>query len=487
MADNDTSQLEVAQEVAPEGKSSSKAVAFLLLLLIAAAIWFFYNIITGDDTQRADNAPVDSRFLNVNESQKGTERDNAVLGEVDEAFNVSGATSMGVFIKIEQELESYKQEDRREKTKQRQENEQLQREVKQLSNDLTKLKSQLVKAIDDQNYNRSLNRRRGTDDGPVNADFPDMPFDEEGGDEFTEQADAFPYFSLRKGVTAGEAADETFDIVTDAVSNPFADESSADIIQPKKEDQNIIEKVVEFELEEDKPEEFITRRVPAFSWANVTTLHGVSCPTDTHTEILANIFPAGGLPVIVPIQGVFNGPEGAQHDLRGAHLFGFCFGQEGQRPTAYIKIERLSYIGPDGEAKLVNVNGYVADRRDNRAGIAGILETNKVKNVLLSATAGGIAGAAGVSNLGNFNQTQTSDGKILSTLKDGRTTNALGGSFLDGGLNKTAELIASYGERQISLVHVSASTPVTFYLTQEVEYLDDNTEATEDYYDEPLL
>lgn len=139
--------------------------------------------------------------------------------------------------------------------------------------------------------------------------------------------------------------------------------------------------------------------VPAYSFVSAELLHGVACPIGGAQPGVDSSIP--GQPTVLPIRGVFKGPNGDIVDLGTAHLFGFCYGRitktNGSKELegrGEIKVEYISYWDNYGKPQHISVQGYIVSETDHHKGIAGVVDRVKRSYLAEQSTAAGMAAAA---------------------------------------------------------------------------------------------
>ncbi|KQW19838.1 MULTISPECIES: hypothetical protein [Pseudomonas] len=140
--------------------------------------------------------------------------------------------------------------------------------------------------------------------------------------------------------------------------------------------------------------------IPAFSFVEVTTLHGVACPIGANspgakqTEIPAR-------PVVLPVRGIFRGPNGSSVDVGSIHLMALCSGRRTSSSSAgraNIRVEQMSYWDEAGDSQMAASTGYIVDTRDNEQDVYGRLDKASGRTLALeSMAAAGAAFAAALS------------------------------------------------------------------------------------------
>ncbi|WGK63523.1 conjugal transfer protein TraB (plasmid) [Halopseudomonas sp. SMJS2] len=194
---------------------------------------------------------------------------------------------------------------------------------------------------------------------------------------------------------------------------------------------------------EVKPE---TLTVPAFSFVEVTTLHGVACPVGANSPGASSASNIPARPVVIPVRGVFRGPNGAMHDLGNVHLMGLCSGirtSSGSHGRATVRVEQMSYWDAAGGARMAGTTGYIVDTRDNEQGVYGRLDKASGRTLALQSMAAAAAAFSSTLSQAEFsNQT--------SVTPDGTTSNnsVLTGNATQAGVQQgVAALFTKIGQR----------------------------------------
>nr|WP_152740706.1 conjugal transfer protein TraB [Pseudomonas sp. MWU12-2323] len=146
--------------------------------------------------------------------------------------------------------------------------------------------------------------------------------------------------------------------------------------------------------------------IPAFSFVEVTTLHGVRCPIGANSPGVKTEIPAR--PVVLPVRGIFRGPNGASVDVGTINLMGLCSGRRTSSSNsgrATIRVEQMSYWDEGGDAQMSASTGYIVDTRDNEQDVYGRLDQASGRTLALeSAAAAGAAFATALSQSQYTNQ-----------------------------------------------------------------------------------
>ncbi len=134
--------------------------------------------------------------------------------------------------------------------------------------------------------------------------------------------------------------------------------------------------------------------IPAFSFVEVTTLHGVACPIGANSPgAKQSEIPAR--PIVLPVRGIFRGPNGKSVDVGSIHLMGLCAGRRTSSSSAgraTIRVEQMSYWDEGGDSQMSPSTGYIVDTRDNEQDVYGRLDKASGRTLALESMAA--AGAA---------------------------------------------------------------------------------------------
>nr|WP_192963354.1 conjugal transfer protein TraB [Pseudomonas fluorescens]CEK42162.1 hypothetical protein PQBR57_0209 [Pseudomonas fluorescens SBW25] len=117
--------------------------------------------------------------------------------------------------------------------------------------------------------------------------------------------------------------------------------------------------------------------IPAFSFVEVTTLHGVACPIGANSPNSKSQSEIPARPIVLPVRGVFRGPNGATVDVGNIHLMGLCSGRRTSSENsgrATIRVEQMSYWDEGGDSQMSRSPGYIVDSRDNEQDVYGRLD-----------------------------------------------------------------------------------------------------------------
>lgn len=148
--------------------------------------------------------------------------------------------------------------------------------------------------------------------------------------------------------------------------------------------------------------------IPAFSFVEVTTLHGVRCPVGANSPGQKTEIPAR--PVVLPVRGIFKGPNGASVDVGTINLMGLCSGRRtssSDSGRATIRVEQMSYWDEGGDSQMSASTGYIVDTRDNEQDVYGRLDKASGRTLALESMAA--AGAAFASALSQSEYTTQSN------------------------------------------------------------------------------
>lgn len=155
------------------------------------------------------------------------------------------------------------------------------------------------------------------------------------------------------------------------------------------------------------------QEVPAFSYVEVTTLHGVNCPVGANQPGASGEGNALAKPVVLPARGIFRGPNGAEHDLGTVHFMGLCSGNRIDSSTtgrATIRVERISYWDEGGKPQYESALGYIVDTRDNQMDVYGRLIKVSGRQLAKESFAAGLAAVATGFSQAEYSTNSSMDG-----------------------------------------------------------------------------
>jgi hypothetical protein len=183
--------------------------------------------------------------------------------------------------------------------------------------------------------------------------------------------------------------------------------------------------------------------IPAFSFVEVTTLHGVACPVGASSPGSQTEIPAR--PVVLPVRGIFRGPNGSSVDVGNIHLMGLCSGRRTSSSNtgrATVRVEQMSYWDSSGGAQMEPSTGYIVDTRDNEQDVYGRLEKVSGRTLALQSAAAAAAAASAAVAQGEYT-TQNSLDSNGSTSTSQLTGNAGKAAVSQG----VATLFTQIGDR----------------------------------------
>lgn len=226
--------------------------------------------------------------------------------------------------------------------------------------------------------------------------------------------------------------------------------------------------------------------LPAYSYADLRTLHGVTCPVRTSATGSLGLSDKPA-PVTLPVVGPFRGPQGVEYQTGSIHLFGFCEGMDRLRPTGMIKVEGLSLVRADGSNFTVQINGYVIDARDNDLGVRGTKESVKGEQLALSMGASGVAAVGDVFKQSAFDQVETQGGNIRQILQKGNIGDAIGGALIADSAKELARFFRQYADTLFDVIAIPGGTPLKLIIEQPIQIPVDETGVSETSDGRPLL
>lgn len=214
--------------------------------------------------------------------------------------------------------------------------------------------------------------------------------------------------------------------------------------------------------------------IPAFSFVEVTTLHGVACPiganspnSNTQSEIPAR-------PIVLPVRGIFRGPNGSSVDIGNIHLMGLCAGRRTSSSTAgraTIRVEQMSYWDEGGDAQMSASTGYIVDTRDNEQDVYGRLDKASGRTLALeSAAAAGAAFASALSQSEYTTQSNLNNQGGASTVQQltGDATKAATTQGIAAIFGKIAERFQQEANAAIDTVVVEPGIRLRFVTDQPI-------------------
>lgn len=365
----------------------------------------------------------------------------------------------------------------------RQQSEAAKREIQSTKNQLSREIQGVAESVERVMQERVRGDRlsgRGVQDTTIEGrgefgDFGDFEDDGEldGEGQRAKEPEAFPFRPLGKAKRppeGEEGANAEFTSLNRSSRQPEPAEAPA----PSRDN------------DDDDLEEVEMTEIPAYSFTDLTLMHGVSCPVRTSLMEGAGIG-AQPAPIVMPITGEFRGPQGKRVDIGRPHLLGFCEGVDRQRPTALIKVEGLSYVNADGSNLVVPVSGYVIDVRDNDLGVRGTKESVKGAQLALSVVANTASAVGNVFGQSAFDEVETQGGNIRSLLQPGQVGRAAAGSALQGASEELAQIFRKAAEERFDVIHAEGGTPVKFITEETIEIPRQSSEHEDRRNAKPLL
>lgn len=216
--------------------------------------------------------------------------------------------------------------------------------------------------------------------------------------------------------------------------------------------------------------------VPAFSFVEVTTLHGVACPIGANAPGTSEDGKIPARPVVLPVRGIFKGPNGAQKDLGTIHLMGLCSGNRNSSSNtgrATIRIEQLSYWDDTGGAQTVAATGYIVDTRDNEQDVYGRLDKASGRTLALQSAAAAAAAFASTLSQSEFTTNSTLERGISSTTRQltGDSTKAAVNEGIAAMFQKISERFEREANAAVDTVIVEPGIKLRFVTDQTFHVL----------------
>ncbi|MBF6043493.1 conjugal transfer protein TraB [Pseudomonas sp. ChxA] len=216
-----------------------------------------------------------------------------------------------------------------------------------------------------------------------------------------------------------------------------------------------------------------TYTVEAFSFVEVTTLHGVSCPIGANAPGASDSSKIPARPVVLPVHGIFHGPNGVERDIGTAHLMGLCSGRRTSSSStgrALIRIEQLSYWDASGGAQMVAATGYVVDMRDNEQDVYGRLDKASGRTLALQAASAAAAAYATTLSSAEFtNTSSTQNGTSSATSQlTGDATKAAVAQGIGSMFQKISERFEAEADAAVDTIQVEPGIRLRFVTDQPI-------------------
>lgn len=210
--------------------------------------------------------------------------------------------------------------------------------------------------------------------------------------------------------------------------------------------------------------------IPAFSFVDTTLLHAVSCPVGGSLVGSGSSIPPR--PIVLPVRGIFKGPNGAAYDIGHVHLFGLCSARYDVKGygRAEITIQKLSYWLNDSERTPIEVDltGYIVDSTDNEIDVKGPVKSLERKYLLAETLGQGIAAYANVLKQGEFTNQVSADGNTTSVLT-GSAAAAAGTSAVAGMMTTWSDFMKRKAQAVVDTVYVNGGHRVKVVTTQQIK------------------
>ncbi|MBO9471741.1 hypothetical protein J7355_16745 [Endozoicomonas sp. G2_2] len=485
-----------------ENKGRSPVKIAVVAIVIGLLVWKTFAAITGDDdqSQSANSGQVQQRdsdrtttFDRERAEQRRTEDQIAQSG-VDEAFNIDDRTNESSVVAVDRRVNAANERIEQLRRSLDENTRNSQRDMAQLQNSVEEKLSQLTNAIERQGEDRILEERdallggQKPEGGTVSTSGLPALDDQPSSTTTKGQAkpdNAFPYMELGARSQPAESSGGLFSSPSSSRSGTATNRPvSTSTPPPPPSEAGGAMSPLTGDVVEVKPE-YDSITVPGNSWVHVTDLHGVACPVANASGQRGGDGPRALLsevPITLPVKGEFHGPNGTTYHMGSPHVSGTCVGQESNRPAAIVKIERLSYVGPDGKPQFIPINGYLIDRRDNQMGVAGYLDQASGREIALASFAAGMSAAGEVFSDSQFN-TQIFGGGAAGGVGSARSIDggnipaAVAGDAFGEAFGRIAEFYDRQAARIIPVVRIQAGLPMTMITTTPFEYLAKNSNA----------
>lgn len=211
--------------------------------------------------------------------------------------------------------------------------------------------------------------------------------------------------------------------------------------------------------------------IPAFSYVEVTTLHGVACPIGANSPGSQSSIPAR--PVVLPVRGIFRGPNGATVDVGNIHLMGLCSGRRtssSKTGRALVRVEQMSYWDVSDTAQHSAAVGYIVDTRDNEQDVFGKIDKASGRTLALeSASAAAAAFASSLSRSEYTTQNNLdSNGSTSTSQLTGDATKAAVSDGIAGLFTNIARRFEQEANAAIDTVLVEPGIKLRFITEQPI-------------------
>lgn len=217
--------------------------------------------------------------------------------------------------------------------------------------------------------------------------------------------------------------------------------------------------------------------IPAFSFVEVTTLHGVACPIGANAPGASSANQIPARPVVLPVRGIFRGPNGSMKDTGTIHLMGLCSGRRtdsNNAGRATIRVEQMSYWDATGGAQMVATTGYIVDTRDNEQDVYGRLVKTSGRTLALQSAAAAAAAFATTMSQAEFTNQNTLNSEGGSSTTSQLTGDASKAAVAQG----IAALFSKIGQRfeqeanaAVDTVIVEPGIKLRFVTDQPIEIM----------------
>lgn len=216
-----------------------------------------------------------------------------------------------------------------------------------------------------------------------------------------------------------------------------------------------------------------TYTIEAFSFVEVTTLHGVSCPIGANSPGASDSSKIPARPVVLPVHGIFHGPNGVERDIGTAHIMGLCSGRRTSSSNtgrATIRVEQLSYWDASGGAQMVKATGYIVDMRDNEQDVYGKLDKASGRTLALQAASAAAAAYATTLSSAEFtNTSSTQNGTTSATSQlTGNATKAAVAQGIGSMFQKISERFEAEADAAVDTILVEPGIKLRFVTDQPI-------------------
>lgn len=198
--------------------------------------------------------------------------------------------------------------------------------------------------------------------------------------------------------------------------------------------------------------------LPTGSFFHVVLLGGMDAPTSGQGQ-------SNPIPVLMKVLDLAQLPNKFKADVSECFLTGNGQGDLSSE-RAYIRLDRMSCVKPDGTAIDIGVKGYVADE-SGKAGMRGRLVT-KQGQVLANALLAGVASGIGQAFTQSYSTTSQSPLGTTSSVNSGKEFQAGISSGVGKGVDRLAQYYLQLADKLHPIIEIDAGREADVVVTKGV-------------------